>query len=341
MQYTLTISQTKALEWGLNAQQALLFSFVYECPSWAKPIANEDGVFFALSKAKIVEELPLLTDKPDTAYRLLKQLEAAGVVELSHTPGITLVRLTDKGKEWNKALDGSEKYAEKGRKNIRGTSEKYPTTLGNISEPGSEKSPTNQDTSNQDTNQGTSHIPAGAEQDALFDRFWNLYPRKIRKADARKAWAKLKVTDHLFGQIIDGLARYCASAEWLKDGGRFVPHAPTWLNGSRWEDEVGEAAEAGAPADSEAPVDRIIDLYHRACPNLTPVSVKTDKTLRAMIEERWSESPEHQSGDDFWVPFFLKANNRNQVYYRGQNIAPRLEALVSRAVFREIAEAQQ
>jgi hypothetical protein len=28
MQYTVTISQVKALEWGLNSQQALLFAFV-------------------------------------------------------------------------------------------------------------------------------------------------------------------------------------------------------------------------------------------------------------------------------------------------------------------------
>ena len=28
MQYTVTINQVKALEWGLNSQQALLFAFV-------------------------------------------------------------------------------------------------------------------------------------------------------------------------------------------------------------------------------------------------------------------------------------------------------------------------
>lgn len=165
MQYTLTVSQTKALEWGLNAQQALLFAFVYECPSWAKPVKTEGGIFYALSKAKIIEELPLLTEKVDTAYRLLKQLEVAGVIELSHAAGITLVRLTDKGREWNKAINGSEKYPSKtgdGRKKIRGTSEKNQRQVGKKSDAGSEKSPTNQDTSNQDTNQGTSQFANGA-----------------------------------------------------------------------------------------------------------------------------------------------------------------------------------
>ncbi|TWC17143.1 hypothetical protein FBY06_1189 [Pseudomonas sp. SJZ085] len=161
MQFTVTINQAKALEWGLNSQQALLFAFVYGCPSWAKAMKTDDGIFFALSKAKIVEELPLLTDKPDTAYRMLKALEEAGLIELSSTANITLFRLTEKAAEWNKKQDGSEKYPTppetKGRKKIRSTSEKSPSKVGEKSEPGSEKSPTNQDTNHQDTNQGTSH----------------------------------------------------------------------------------------------------------------------------------------------------------------------------------------
>ena len=159
MQFTVTINQVKALEWGLNSQQALLFAFVYGCPSWTKPIKTDDGIFFALSKAKIIEELPLLTDKPDTAYRMLKALEEAGLIELSSTSNITLFRLTDKAIEWNQKLDGSEKYPtppkNEGRKKIRSTSEKNPSKVGEKSEQGSEKSPTNQDTNHQGTNQGT------------------------------------------------------------------------------------------------------------------------------------------------------------------------------------------
>lgn len=173
MQFTVTINQAKALEWGLNSQQALLFAFVYECPSWARLVQTPAGDFYALSKAKILEELPLLTDKPDTAYRLLKQIAAAGVIDLSSTATITLVRLTAKGQEWNRKLDGSEKYptqvgeksevgnsSEVGEKSDAGSSEKSPTKIGKKSgvgrkkiRSGSEKSPTNQVTSNQGTNQ--------------------------------------------------------------------------------------------------------------------------------------------------------------------------------------------
>ena len=97
MQYTITINQPKALEWGLNAQQTLLFAFVYEYPSWANPIKTDTGIYFALSKAKIVDELPLLIDKPDTAYRLLAGLCDTGLIELC----ADVFRLTEKGREWN------------------------------------------------------------------------------------------------------------------------------------------------------------------------------------------------------------------------------------------------
>ncbi|MCX2694297.1 phage replication protein [Pseudomonas sp. DCB_CB] len=191
MQFTVSINQVKALEWGLNSQQALLFAFVYAAPSWAAPVKTEDGIFFALSKAKIVEELPLLTDKADTAYRMLKALEEAGLIELSSTANITLFRLTKKAQEWNKKEDGSEKYPTppetKGRKKIRSTSEKNPSKVGKKSEAGSEKNPTNQDTSNQDTNQDTNHsvqeAPAAPSQPAALTLVTSAAPRCEIPAD--------------------------------------------------------------------------------------------------------------------------------------------------------------
>lgn len=72
----------------------------------------------------------------------------------------------------------------------------------------------------------------------LFPKFWKLYPNKKGKAAAEKAWAKMKVTDAMFTLIADGLAKQVVCAEWVKDGGQFIPHPATWLNGKRWEDEV-------------------------------------------------------------------------------------------------------
>ena len=80
--------------------------------------------------------------------------------------------------------------------------------------------------------------PLPPEGEDLFPKFWALYPRKQDKAKAQKAWAKLKVTDDLFNLIAKGLAAQVVSADWIKDGGKYIPMPTTWLNGKRWEDEV-------------------------------------------------------------------------------------------------------
>ena len=80
--------------------------------------------------------------------------------------------------------------------------------------------------------------PTVSEQADLFPKFWALYPRKQDKAKAQKAWTKLKVTDDLFSLIAKGLAAQVVSADWIKDGGKYIPMPTTWLNGKRWEDEV-------------------------------------------------------------------------------------------------------
>jgi phage replication O-like protein O len=126
-------------------------------------------------------------------------------------------------------------------------------------------------------------------------------------------------------------AAWASGSKPKKDWRRFLVN---WL-GREFKRNPNGASEIGIP------VDKIIDLYHKICPNLPAVTVASDKVLRSMIAERWNESTAHQSGQGFWLPFFQKANNRSQVFFRGANVAPRLEALVSRAVFREISEAAQ
>jgi hypothetical protein len=72
----------------------------------------------------------------------------------------------------------------------------------------------------------------------LFDEFWNLYPRKENKQQAKKAWMKLKPDQALFDLMANALEYRRHTKEWLADGGRYIPHPATWLNGRRWEDEI-------------------------------------------------------------------------------------------------------
>lgn len=155
MQFTLSINQVKALAWGLNAQQAMLFAWLYEVPSWADSRQIDGHAFYNVAKTKIVAELPLLTDKPDTAYRLMKQLAKAGLIGMASCDNKTYMRLLPKARAWNRDVvaKGSEKSPTPGEEQAGSeknpTSENSPDGVGKISDPGSEKSPTNQGTNDQ------------------------------------------------------------------------------------------------------------------------------------------------------------------------------------------------
>jgi hypothetical protein len=79
--------------------------------------------------------------------------------------------------------------------------------------------------------------PKGAVDNG-FANFWNPYPRKTAKVQAQKAWAKLNPSEALQAEILAALAAQCKSEQWTKDGGSFIPHASTWLNQRRWEDQL-------------------------------------------------------------------------------------------------------
>lgn len=79
-----------------------------------------------------------------------------------------------------------------------------------------------------------------------FSVFWNLYPKKVAKAEAEKAWKRLSPSRHLLADLLAGLERQKALPDWTRDGGKFIPYPATWLNGRRWEDEAPLAAEATA-----------------------------------------------------------------------------------------------
>lgn len=82
-----------------------------------------------------------------------------------------------------------------------------------------------------------------------FTEFWQAYPRKVAKPQAVKAWRKLKPDTQTLTGMLAGLERDRRSDQWLRDGGQFIPHPATWLNGRRWEDEGNTPAMNSAEAE--------------------------------------------------------------------------------------------
>jgi len=69
-----------------------------------------------------------------------------------------------------------------------------------------------------------------------FDDFYSVYPKKVSKSLARKAWGKLKPDEELQKTILDDINRRM-SGEWKGKELQYIPNPATYLNQRRWEDE--------------------------------------------------------------------------------------------------------
>ena len=113
MRFCTTLNNQKCMEWGLNATQGILLALLYEANSWAKEVIIEDKTYYFVSRNLIIKELPMFFEKTDTVYRILKTLVDKEIIEYIKFKGMDLIRLTNKGREWNfiasSHLENSEK----------------------------------------------------------------------------------------------------------------------------------------------------------------------------------------------------------------------------------------
>lgn len=78
-----------------------------------------------------------------------------------------------------------------------------------------------------------------AEPGLDFEAFWTAYPNKVKKKDALRSWLKINPDAETVAKILAAVSTARSSDGWRKDGGKFIPHPTTWLNGRRWEDQIG------------------------------------------------------------------------------------------------------
>jgi hypothetical protein len=138
MRFNINIDQRFCLEWGLNFAEGAVFGILYNLSSWADPVVVDGQIFYHASRNKVMDELPMLTDKPDTIYRIFKHLadENRALIQYEKDGRKDLIRLTDRGKKWNSEKNPS----------LADNSENIPNELGKKSENNSEKNPTDKNT---------------------------------------------------------------------------------------------------------------------------------------------------------------------------------------------------
>lgn len=67
-----------------------------------------------------------------------------------------------------------------------------------------------------------------------FDGWWESYPRKVGKKNARTAWRNLTKTERQLAT--EALPAHLRA--WSGESVKHIPHPTTWLHGKRWEDEL-------------------------------------------------------------------------------------------------------
>lgn len=66
-----------------------------------------------------------------------------------------------------------------------------------------------------------------------FEKFWNVYPRKVAKKSALKAWVASVTKDNL-DDVVAGAIRFANDPNLPVE--QFIPHPSTWLRSERWND---------------------------------------------------------------------------------------------------------
>ena len=92
------------------------------------------------------------------------------------------------------------------------------------------------------TKKGKPPSPKKTTMDAAlkrsFDIFWPVYPRKVAKKRALKAWLKIKPDEELVEKIVDAVKAHAKTDQWTKEDGHYIPHPASWLNDARWNDVI-------------------------------------------------------------------------------------------------------
>lgn len=80
--------------------------------------------------------------------------------------------------------------------------------------------------------------PKSPSEGDAFERFWSVYPRKVGKQSAKRAFERVKVP---LETLVTAVERQKCSDQWTQNNGQFIPHPATWLNQGRWDDELPES----------------------------------------------------------------------------------------------------
>jgi len=172
---------------------------------------------------------------PGRYARLLSELERYGVI-----------RKDESGAHYSKRMVDDNALSEKRR--VAGALGGNPNLVKQgVKQTAKQKTPPSSSSSTS-TSTSTSFSSSKKKKDMAksltqFEPWYLIYPRKIARGAAEKAWIKINPDEILVAKIMEGTRAQVEAGKLVK-GSEFTPHPASWLNAGRWTDEI----ESEAPA---------------------------------------------------------------------------------------------
>lgn len=90
---------------------------------------------------------------------------------------------------------------------------------------------------------------------AEFLALWKLYPRKVGKTKAEKAYEKARKNGATYEEVEKGIQAYCKQIAALKTAPEYVKHGSTWFYNEGWKDEYNYTPQTGNGANANEPTE--------------------------------------------------------------------------------------
>lgn len=136
---------------------------------------------------------------------------------------------------------------------------------------------------------------SGNKTDSLFDTFWQEYPKKVAKKEARRVFARIHPDLELTQTMIRAVQAQSESRQWQDP--KFIPNPSTWLNQERWNDEMESEPENASfpragperPEQDGSPPSYDPDLFRK-------------KAVAPLVYHRRSSPPDESPGESEQTP---------------------------------------
>lgn len=196
---------------------------------------NSGGMIF------LTENIPytpkMLADELDfeesTVQLALEALERLGMIRRD-ADGILAVT----GWEEHQNIEGMDRIREQTRKRVaehrsRKKQSELPDRYGNVTVTVCNATDKEEDIDREEDKyiDINNTCPFCDVQEADFEAFWKVYPKKVAKKEAFKAFKKIKTPVSV---LIDAVEKQKKSEQWTRDHGQYIPYPTTWLNQERW-----------------------------------------------------------------------------------------------------------